>query len=38
MKQKIEEQNARLSSAVSSKTDFLILGDSPGNNLKKQKK
>ena len=38
MKQKIEEQNARLSSAVSSKTDFLILGDSPGNKFEKAKK
>ena len=37
VKESIDQHNARLSSAVSNNTDFLILGDSPGSKLKKAK-
>ena len=35
VKQKIEEHNAILSSSISKKVDFLILGENPGSKLKK---
>ena len=37
-KESIDQHNARLSSTVSNNTDFLILGDSPGNKFEKAKK
>ena len=35
VKQKIEKHNAVLSSSISKKIDFLILGENPGSKLKK---
>ena len=37
VKKKIEEYDARLSSSISKKTDFLILGDNPGSKFEKAK-
>ena len=37
VKEKIQENNARLSGSISNKTDFLILGDKPGSKFEKAK-
>ena len=37
IKQEIEKHNARLSSSISKNTDFLILGENPGNKFTKAK-
>ena len=38
VKEKIEKNNARLSTSISNNTDFLILGDNPGSKFEKAKK
>ena len=38
IKQKIELHDAQLSSSISKKTDFLIIGENPGSKFEKAKK